>query len=95
MMVEKTLEQYPFVRWDRFTGGEGSITAFGWIDRPQDAYKDFMVLYFEKGEVDSYMTSSARYSLEIYKIMNSGSGRGHHNCKRVEKHFRIKNSIKL
>lgn len=92
------LERFAFVRWDRFTSDNG-LTVFGWIDRPHDDKpdrKDFIMISFTaKGESDWFMTSSARYSLEIYKMLNDDDGRGHRNCKRVENYFDIKNAIRL
>lgn len=95
--ITRELNRLPFVRWDRFCiADDRTESIFGWIDRPQDAYKDFIVLYIDKdGGVDSYMTSSARYSLDIYKRLNDGNGRGHRNCRRVEHYFPAKGAIKL
>lgn len=92
--VEVWLRKFPMVSWDRFVRFSDGISAFGWIQR-EDAYKDFMIIDFDKsGDLVYYMTSSKRYSLPLYKIIN-GTGRGHTKCRRVEHAFRIKNSIKL
>lgn len=98
-LTEKTLRSLPFVRWDRFvpfkTQKCDGIEVYGWIDRPQDAYKDFLTLtIYSDGQVD-FNTSSAKYSLPIFRILNAGSGRGHRRCKRVEHFFRVRNAIKL
>lgn len=92
--IEKILEKFDFVMWDRFCTSGMEVTVFGWIER-KDAYKDFVVFYFVGNELDSYMTSSKKYSLILYKMINDGNGRGHINCKRVEDSFKINNSIKL
>lgn len=92
--IEKWLEKFLFVQWDRFCVDEEHTTIFGWIER-DDEYKDFIVLYFIGGFLDSYMTSSSFYSLPIYKMINGGSAKGHVNCQRVEGRFNVNNSIKL
>lgn len=93
--IEKWLEQFVFVKWDRFCPDGKDITAFGWIEREEDEYKDFIVLYFENGFVNSYMTSSKKYSLLIYQMINKGASKGHTNCRRIEDYFDVSNSIKL
>lgn len=96
--IEWWCNEFPFVRWDRFVEwfdeGRG-YTVAGWIAR-DDGKSDFITLDFYSGGRIDYMTSSKQYSLEIFKILNAGDGRGHRNCKRVEEHFRgVKNAIKL
>lgn len=89
------------VKWDRFvegktTAGLDFIEVYGWIKREKDKYKDFVSLsLYSDGKNGSYLTSSAKYSLPIYKALNRGVGMGHRKCIRVEHRFRIKNSIKL
>lgn len=92
--IEEMLSKFPFVRWDRFTEKDGQYTIFGWIDRPQDSYKDFLVItIYEDG--DAWLTtSSAEKHDEIMQI----SGALPHQqttCQRVENHFSIPNMIKL
>lgn len=98
-LVKRWLGKFPFVQWDRFVyvddGPRIGICAYGWIDRKNDAYKDFFCLdIYTNGEV-LYITSSKKYSLQICKIITGGDGKGHTNCKRIEDHFDIPNCIKL
>lgn len=99
--AEQIMEKFPFVRWDRFTkmtynGMQGTgIAVYGWIDREKDAYKDFIILYLYDDGDATYDTSSAKYSAKIHEMLHGGTNQKHMNCKRVEKFFKIKNSIKL
>lgn len=99
--IEETCNQFPFVTWDRFVewpdwkDGLG-VTVSGWIER-EDQYKDYMVLdFFDDGTVE-YMTSSAKYSQEIWNMLYGiNLASKHTDCKRVEDHFKgIIKSIKL
>lgn len=98
LRAQKIMDQLPFVRWDRFCfvgkSFKAGFTCYGWIDRAKDAYKDFVEIYFlPDGEVE-YMTSSAKHSLVIFRILY-GNGRGHRKCKRIEHFFDVHNPIKL
>jgi len=97
--IEPILRRFKFVVWDRFSVWRdkegGGIGVYGWIKRPQDSYQDFIALYFFKDGTISYDTSSAKYSLTIFKILNGGRGYGHSRCKRVEDYFDVKNTIRL
>lgn len=106
--IEVILNKFPFVRWDRFVMWgktlNGGITVSGWIDR-EDNYKDYICLdIYSDSSVSSpdgktegiytdFMTSSAKYSLPIFKILNEGSGKGHHNCKVIKDYFNVKNHV--
>lgn len=78
------LNKFPEVVWDRATGDiDGDFSCFGWIAR--DDYKfDYLDLYFIKGEVCSYSTSSAKYSKEFANRL----GFAHEDCKRMEHIFK-------
>lgn len=94
--IEKTLNKLPFVRWDRMCDADGILTIFGWIDREKDPYKDFVSIdFFADGDWDTFMTSSSKYSLTIFKLLRNSDGRGHRNCKRVEHIFDVHNPIVL
>jgi hypothetical protein len=98
--IEPILRRFrKFVVWDRFSVWRdkdgGGIGVYGWIERPGDGYKDFIALYFFKDGTVSYDTSSTRYSLTIFKMLNGGRGYGHSRCKRVEDYFDVPNAIRL
>lgn len=94
-MAEDTCDLLPYVRWDRLCIAPECLTVFGWIKRP-DAHEDFVTIFvYSNGKETEYMTSSKKYSLDIFKRLNNGSGRGHRNCKRVEHELKVKNPIKL
>lgn len=95
--IERTLDSLPYVKWDRFCEfSRGEYSFFGWIDREQDSYKDFVTADFDRnGDNLYYMTSSAKYSLDLFKRLGDGTGHGHRNCKRVEDFFSAKTAIKL
>lgn len=97
-LIETHLDLLPYVRWDRFILWgrkiESGVTVYGWIDR-EDQYKDWVCLHFDIDGDVNYETSSARYSLDIFKRLNNGDGRGHRRCKRVEHFFKARRAIKL
>lgn len=92
------MKALPFVKWDRYTDGGPIVYLYGWIDREQDAYKDFVVLEYYYSTADiSFVTSSAKYSQEIAKRL-FGEASDHEPCLRVEagfQEFEISNVIKL
>ena len=100
---QKILERFTFVKWDRFTKiiatnleNARVVTCYGWIDREEDAYKDFVViaLVIDRREVHFVMSSSAKYSERITEICNRNK-EFHNKCIRIEDAFEISNSIKL
>jgi hypothetical protein len=98
--IEPILRRFKkFVVWDRFSVWRdeegGGVGVYGWIKRPKDSYQDFIALYFFKDGTVSYDTSSAKYSLAIFKMLNGGRGYGHSRCKRVEHYFDVPNAIRL
>lgn len=62
--MRDTLKLFPEVEWDRWAGGKEASSAFGWIARA-DGQRDFLVIRFVRGEVDSYTTSSAKHTASI------------------------------
>lgn len=103
--IEKLLRSCRFVEWDRFTifehpdvDGEVGVTAYGWIDR-DDEYKDFAVFtaWTAAKEVQSFTTSSAEYSEELYERLTGEEpeGTGHNECRRVEDTFNVENASTL
>jgi hypothetical protein len=92
--VEATLRRLPFVTWDRFVDFPEGLEVYGWIERPRDAYKDFVTLFFYPDGDVAFSTSSAKYSLTIHKALNGGSAKGHKRCRRVEGSFRVRNLVR-
>lgn len=102
--IESVLRRFDNVKWDRFVMWgktfSGGITVSGWIDR-EDSYKDYICLdIYTDSSVSApdakigrmnvdYMTSSAKYSLLMFKILNDGKGFGHRKCRRVEDYFDV------
>lgn len=92
--IERTLNDIPFVKWDRFLdlkfGRNRIIHTFGWINR-EDNYKDFVCLEFDiiKQEVLFISTSSKKYSKKISDILGSK----HTDCERIENSFNINNCV--
>ena len=107
-LITEKLNLLPFVKWDRYTDAmekDHSITIFGWIDRLNDCYKDFVALTYwaDTHEIYrgfSFHTSSALHSEEISRLLNGSDevSERHIDCKRVENTFtktRNTASIKL
>ena len=100
--IQTVLSDLHFVKWDRFwTDAEFNsniptlITVFGWINREQGDYKDFVILDFtlkanmKPSRVYFLGCSSAYYSKKIAEILGSK----HTDCKRVEDYFLIRNKV--
>ena len=78
------LNMFPEVEWDRWVGKlTGECVFFGWLNRLNDAYKDFAVIVFESGEIKDVYCSSAKHS----SLFANRLGLDHRDCKRVEDHF--------
>lgn len=101
--VEKVLSHITYVNWDRFFyncyGERDELTVFGWIDREQDAYKDFAALFFDfkKWEWEVAAISSQKYSNKIVEKWAQDkkiSDPMHIPCQRVEDMFKMENCIK-
>lgn len=87
---ESILNLFPEVSWDRFSGDFRELTVFGWIDR-EDQYKDFLVLLFNNGRLEKFVTSSAKLSKEF----SSRVSFNHAPCRRVEEVVKNVKMVKL
>ena len=84
-ICRQILDDLEFVQWDHFFESEPQrLTFFGWINREQDQYKDFVTVEIDlqRQEAISYATSSAEYRREIAEILDVEYSK----CKRVENH---------
>lgn len=86
-LVEQTLNRFPEVTWDRWSGGNPNMAVFGWIPR-EDGKADFVLLHFNNEGPTFISTSSAKYSAEFCaRLADFGFGDDHHPCERVEDYF--------
>ena len=100
--IESLLESLGMVEWDRFVRAEDDglgvyFDIYGWIDREEDAYKDFILLrvFPETDEnMRMFTTSSDRYHAEINEILFGESAETNH-CQRVEHTFEVPNVVEL
>lgn len=98
--IAEKLAALTFVEWDRFTmgdwTGEQYVAIYGWMDRYEDDYKDFILMFFwpESGSF-RFNTSSEERSAEIHEILFGDPDEGHNQCHRVEHSFDIPNAIDL
>ena len=99
--VTDVCNELPFVNWDRFIDCNDSVMLFGWIDREEDSYKDFVCVEVSGRGYVSFTTSSAKYSETISDIYVS-QGRllpgTHRPCQRVEDSYQlagIRNVVKI
>ena len=95
-IITHVLKQFKDVEWDRFIESKQAIHIYGWIPRAKDEYKDFIYLEFLNwsGVCNFWISSSPEITKKASKIVSNASLQLH-NCKRVENHFDIQNSIKL
>jgi len=102
--VEDILTRLDFVSWDRFTvGHDGSghgafVKVYGWIEREEDAYKDFiLVTFFPETEenIMGFTTSSDTWTKEIHRRMFETEPDDHNDCQRVEHTFDVPNALTL
>lgn len=97
--MEEMLSRPEFVQWDRFTEGvvDGDLRfdVYGWINRPNDQYLDFVLLtMWPESEDCAFTTSSARYSDTLYQLWTGEDPDEDHNpCKRVQEAFDVNNVI--
>ena len=95
--IESILKKVEFVQWDRFLLLENKdikiAHIYGWIEKENSGYKDFVLLEFDVKDKKAYMivTSSDKHSEKLCQIFNTE----HNKCRRVEDNFHIENSIKL
>jgi hypothetical protein len=99
--VTDVCNELPFVNWDRFIDCNDNVMLFGWIDREEDSYKDFVCVEVSGRGYVSFTTSSAKYSETISNIyvsqgrLSSGT---HKPCQRIEDSYQltgIKNVVKI
>ena len=100
-IVTDVCNELPFVNWDRFIDCSNSVMIFGWIDREEDSYKDFVCVEVSRRGYVEFTTSSAKYSETISNIyVNHGRllPGVHKPCQRIEHNDRlagIKNFIRI
>jgi hypothetical protein len=105
-IVEDVMTDLPFVDWDRATEwiyeGRKCMRIYGWIERDNDEYKDFVLIGIyemedvEKADIEFIGTSSEKYSEEIFKRLFPDADLDEHNeCIRLENHFDVENVIVL
>jgi len=97
----------PFVDWDRGTEwiyeGRRCMNLYGWIDREEDEYKDFVLIgVYEQEEVEEadvafHGTSSAKYSEEIHERLfpDEDVDEMHNDCFRLEDAFDVPNMVRV
>lgn len=97
----------PFVDWDRaiewIYENRKCMNIYGWIERENDQYKDFVLLGFyekedvEEAEVTFHGTSSSKYGEEIYKRLfpEDDVVEMHNECFRLEDRFDVENLVKI
>ena len=101
--IERKMRSVRFVEWDRFTleedpnnSGEYIVDVYGWIDREEDDYKDFVHLtVWTVDQTLSFTTSSYQYSLELNEQLIGAPPEDHNSCRRVENGFNVSNAIEL
>ncbi|MCY4730489.1 hypothetical protein KY092_07950 [Natronomonas gomsonensis] len=106
-IVKDVMTDLPFVEWDRgteWTYGDGlkAIGIYGWIDREEDGYKDFVKIEIyeredaEKAKIEFHGTSSEKYSEEIHRrLFPEDDLETHNECFRLENRFDVENTINL
>jgi len=99
--VTDVCNELPFVNWDRFIDCNDNVVMFGWIDREEDSYKDFVCIEVSSRGYVSFTTSSAEYSETISNIYVS-HGRllpgTHRPCQRMEDSHQltgVRNVVKI
>ena len=88
--IEKILNSWPEVTWDRWAGDEHNMQVFGWLKR-LDSHKDFVFLWIVNGVVVNYCSSSPDHT-KRFAEQNSNK---YYPCQRVEDVFKNVNSVKL
>jgi len=97
--IADKLAAVPIVTWDRFVvvdrDGEQVVDVYGWIDREEDAYKDFVWVRFYEDGTWEYTTSSEEYTDYLYQTWFDGERDEHADCRRVEDAFDVENVVEL
>ena len=94
------LEDVPVVEWDRFVvedhNGTQCVKVYGWIDRDEDDYKDFVLASFWPENADvGFTTSSDQWSEYLHHEWIGGEPGEHNPCRRVEDAFDVSNCVEL
>jgi hypothetical protein len=90
--ITEWLNKLPEVKWDRINEKKDHLYAFGWIDRLEDAYKDFFLIDFIDGNPVDYCSSNIKYNDPYRRIL----GLYTEQCKRIEKYLPdVENVVKL
>jgi hypothetical protein len=91
--IEKILGHLDFVQWDRYYSFGMDLAFYGWIEREEDEYKDFVVIVVDNKNkrVTGYHCSSPEYSEKVGDYLNTG----HSKCQRVEDKISIDNMVEL
>lgn len=89
--IEGWLNDFPEVKWDRWSGTIEEFDVFGWIERSdrRRAYKDFLVISFKNAQPVAFSTSSSLFSERFSNRLDFT----HESCKRVENSFNVINVI--
>ncbi len=82
--IQKILNLFPQVKWDRYTEDRNEMEFYGWIPR-SDGKFDFLDIFFVNGEPEWYATSSAKLSKTFHKKLKIKWP--HLVCKRIETLF--------
>lgn len=98
--IASKLADVPIVEWDRFVvtdhDGTQCVAVYGWIDREEDEYKDFVLARFwPEPESLGFTTSSDRWSEYLHHEWVGGDPGEHNPCRRVEHTFDVENCIEL
>lgn len=96
------LNAVSIVEWDRFVVMEPQdkqfVDVYGWIDRDEDEYKDFVwTRFYPDTGTFEYTTSSDEYTDYLADVWFDEDDDGEHNpCRRVEDGFpEVENAIEL
>lgn len=85
--IQRHMNLFPEVLWDRYTASDDWFGVFGWIPR-DDGRSDFYTMGFRDGEFEQSDCSSAKYSKEFWlrlcAIDPNLSPDDHIDCQRVE-----------
>ena len=106
-IVKDVMTDLPFVEWDRgtewtYADGLKAMGIYGWIEREEDDYKDFVKIEIyeredvEKAKVEFHGTSSEKYSKEIHRRLfpEDDMEEMHNECFRLENEFDVDNVIR-
>ena len=90
-----------FVEWDRYSTGQWDekrdyLIVYGWIEREDDDYKDYVELRTWTGtDQINFSTSSSEFTELIYEILYDDNLENHHECQRVEDDLDIPNVVSI